>query len=149
MKTVLPIALVVSVTTDFTIGSPHEVLPENPHTELEVTAPAPPASQTTTLTSGSDSEPLAHFRWETFHREMLRANTVKDKFAMNDALLTTARTLVRNRHLKDWERVMQYDMLKFEIKMMYRRTRGRRDCSGALPAIAAALGVSNTPVDFN
>ena len=54
------------MTTDFTIGSPHEVLPENPHTELEVTAPAPPASQTTTLTSGSDSEPLAHFRWKTF-----------------------------------------------------------------------------------
>ena len=98
MKTVLSFALVASVTTDFTIGSPHEVLPENPHIELEVTAPAKPASQTSTLASRSDSEPLGRFRWKTFHREMLKANTAKDKFAMNDALLTTARALVRDRH---------------------------------------------------
>ena len=72
MKTVLSFALVASVTTDFTIGSPHEVLSENPHIELEVTAPAKPASQTSTLASRSDSEPLGHFCWKTFHREMLK-----------------------------------------------------------------------------
>jgi hypothetical protein len=47
---------------------------------------------------------------------MLRANTAKDKFAMNDALLTTARALVRDRHMKDWERVMQYDMGLFVMR---------------------------------
>ena len=62
--------------------------------------------------------------------------------AMLDAYFDTAKAIMENYpNLKKWERVMQYNTLKYSIDRYIALTHGRLNCSNALPAIAQALGV--------
>jgi hypothetical protein len=66
----------------------------------------------------------------------------KDELAMFNAYLETARAVVdRYPNLKLWERQHQYNCFRSQIERAFLRTRGCRDFSGALPAIAQVLGV--------
>jgi hypothetical protein len=146
MKQILPIALATTVSAELLSQVLNEALDENPHIEQEIVEPAPQASSAVQSSGAGDhggggQEPLGRFRWKVFYAEMLKANRKKDRFGMHDAFLTAARTMVRDRELCDWERVMQYDMLKYEMQMLHWRTHGRVNCFGALPAIAAALKI--------
>jgi hypothetical protein len=112
-----------------------------PHVELETKLPQL-TKQVCPLTDGavSESEPLGRFRWRVFHKKMLAAR--RKKFGMLDAFVDTARTIVEQYpSLEPWERKMQYDMLKCEISLIKLRSRGVKDFSGALPAVAQALSV--------
>jgi hypothetical protein len=142
MKELLPIALVTTVGAEFVTQALHEGLSGNPHIDQEIIEPCPAVSSSQSSSGGSNgTEPLAHLRWKVFYAEMLKANRAKDSFGMHEALVTAARAMIRDRALAPWERVMQYDMLKHEAKMLHWRTRGRVNCFGALPAVAAALGI--------
>ena len=136
----LPIALATAVGVEFATPRLYEALPENPHTELEIVQPARRISAAVQSGSSGSGEPLSRFRWKVFYAAMLRAKR-QNKFDMHEAFLTTARALIQDRKLLDWERVMQYNMLKHEMKMLHLRMRGRVNCFGVLPAIAAALRV--------
>jgi hypothetical protein len=145
MNRFAPLVLAATVTTEFAIRELHEAQPENPHVDIEIEVPVPSALAAINFGSGTGNrEPLARFRWKVFYAEMTKASSPKaDKYAMHQALLTTARAMVRDRDLKHWERVMQYDILEYEIKLMHLRTGGTVNCSGALPALAAALGIED------
>jgi len=112
-----------------------------PHVEQETKLPQL-TKQMCPVTDGavSESEPLGRFRWRVFHKKMLAAR--RKKFGMLDAFADTARAIMEQYpSLKPWERKMQYDMLKCEINLIKLRSRGVKDFSEALPAVAQALSV--------
>jgi hypothetical protein len=146
MKQVLSLALVATVTTEFATEGLHEAQFENLHMEQETTSPITSTSTTNNLSSGGNPEPLANFRSKTFAREMRKANISKDKFAMHQAWLATAHAMIRDRALEDWQRVMQYEIMKFEIETIHHRTSGKINCSSVLPALAAALHIPSGSV---
>lgn len=143
MKQVLSLALVATVTTEFATEGSNEAQLENPHVEQEITFPVQPPSTTNNLCSGDDPEPLGSFRARVFENEARRANISKYRFAMHDAWLATARAMMRDRILNDWQRVMQYEILKDGIETIYQRTSGKINCYGALPALAVALNIAS------
>ena len=112
-----------------------------PHVEHEANTPKL-TEEVRCMTSGgaSDSEPLGRFRHRVFHTKMLLAR--QNYVARLNAFADTARTIMQKYPvLKPWQRKQQYDMLKYEIILIKLRTRGVQDFSGALPAVAQALGV--------
>jgi hypothetical protein len=144
MKEILSIALGITVGAEFLAQPTRLDVPDNPHTHRENVEPGLAASEAR-CGHGGDSgiEPLGRFRWKVFYAEMLKANRKKqDPFAMHQALINTAHALVRDRTLRPWERTMQYHMLSHEAKFLEKRTRGRVRCLEALPAVAAALGIT-------
>jgi hypothetical protein len=146
MKRALSLALAATVATECATEGLHEEQLENPHVEPEITCAAPLASTTNKLSSGGDPEPLGSFRSKVFEKEARRANISKNKFAMHEAWLATARAMMRDRTLKDWQRVMQYEILKDGIATIHQRTSGKINCYGVLPALAAALHIPSGSV---
>jgi hypothetical protein len=129
----------------------HTPLDAHPHIECDVKVSQPSTVAAPISIGGGtakvDDETLGHFRWRMFHRKMLRANRAtwadKDELAMFDAYLETARAVVDHYpSLKLWERQHQYNCFRSEIELTKLRTRGCRDFSSALPAIAHVLGVA-------
>jgi hypothetical protein len=90
--------------------------------------------------SAAGTAPLGRFRWVTFYRTMLRANGATTQVAMLDACADTAYEIARRYpDLEDWERLHQYNCLRYEIELTKARSRGCKDYSAALPIIARAL----------
>ena len=141
MKPVLSFVLVAAVAAEFATEGLAEAQLENPHVEQEIAPLAPPASTTNGFNLGGDTEPLGSFRSKVFARESRRANISKYEFAMHAAWLATAHAMMRDRNLNDWQRVMQYEILKDEIATIHHRTSGKINCCGVLPALAAALNI--------
>jgi hypothetical protein len=146
MKPIIPLTLVVAVATEFATEALHEISRDNPHVEQKISSLTPSASTTNNLSSGGDAEPLGSFRSRVFARESRRANISKDEFAMHGAWLATARAMMRDRTLNDWQRVMQYEILKQGIATIYQRTSGKINCYGVLSALAAALNIPSGSV---
>jgi hypothetical protein len=139
-KTILAGLLVSTVAAEAVAQTLHKV---HPHVELE-TKVATPRTITRISTGGGSmsTKPLGHFRWETFYAKRGLARKAKDELAMYTAYVETAREIVKHYpDLKLWERQHQYNCFKSEMDLTKMRTRGCRDFSGALPAIAQILGV--------
>jgi hypothetical protein len=142
MKPALPALLAVAVASEFIAENLHESFAVQPHVEPEVKVSNPIAQAPPTSPVGSGNmEPLGILRQRILYAKMRRANLVTGDLAMADAFIATARAVMRERALQPFERQIQFDCLRGEIELIHGRSRGCRDYSNALPAVANALDI--------
>jgi hypothetical protein len=146
MKPALQIILAMAIASESVAETMHESFALQPHIEPDLKKCTLKEQEYSTSPGGNtNSEPLGILRGKILYKKMRRAQLAKNELAMADAFIATARSVVRERALRPFEREIQFNCLRAEIEMISRRTCGCHDYSSALPAIANALDVPYRP----